>query len=234
MRIAIGNCRFTTLHSKNSVARNCVLSFLQPFRRHSGNHRNMLHGANGLKDSRLSRGTGEDRTRGWYTNQKFMELSVHCCGGRDVELGSGSGKERCLQEVEATREDRTKSGEREGGVQYARTSSSSSSSCWWWSCSSRKDAKLTKSFVLLAKTKDAEQSYGKRYPITTGSLSFSWILSDLSTYFLCIPIERLKFHASIVYAAQHGFVSYFASRARNFPRGRGCIHDVHLHAHIFL
>jgi hypothetical protein len=76
-------------------------------------------------------------------------------------------------------------------------------------CSSCKDAKLTKSFVLSAKTKDAEQSYGKRYPITTRSLSFSRILSDLSiSYFLCIPIERLKFHADII-------------RARGMPSFRG-------------
>jgi len=98
----------------------------------------------------------------------------------------------------------------------------------------RKDAKLTKSFVLSAKTKDAEQSYGKRYPITTPSLSSSRILSDLSMYSLCIPIERLKFHANIVKA--HGLYRSFVlcSSSYELSRGRGCIRDAHLHPHIFL
>lgn len=63
------------------------------------------HGTNGLRDGRLSRTTGEDRTLR-YTNQKFMELSVHCCGGRDVELGSGFGKERRYGEGRSGGEDR--------------------------------------------------------------------------------------------------------------------------------
>jgi len=194
----------------------------------------MPHRANGLKDSRLSRGAGKDRTRGWYTKQKFMELSVHCCGGRDVELGSGSGKERCLRGVEATREDRTKSGalgERRRRPVYNTRADVVVAVVL---LVARKDAKLTKSFVLSAKTKDAEQSYGKRYPITTPSLSSSRILSDLSMYSLCIPIERLKFHANIVEA--HGLCRSFAlcSSSYELSRGRGCIRDAHLHAHIFL
>lgn len=151
------------------------------------------------RDERVERWPTVARHRGgqdahWYTNQKFMELSVHCCGGHDVELGSGTGKERCLEGA-ATRgspeRERgvVKNGGREdggAGIQYALQTSLSL--VYGHRVRRRNWRKL--SYFRSAENKRRRRVYEKRCPITISLRRVAgWFIDLFSWYYRAIEIQ---------------------------------------------